>query len=146
MELGSRRFLGGGVITKIFSKIQTNVTTTLAYYLVYNKDENTARKSCEIENVVETHNLQAVCDTPIARFTGYVLMKGMSRQLPLVLASTRVHRVIQRHCNRSITHSLANVTTDKILDHSALRNRKDIFKDKRQDHLSVLSSKEKKTA
>ena len=31
MELGSRSFFGGGFITKIFSKIQKNATTTLAY-------------------------------------------------------------------------------------------------------------------
>ena len=34
MELGNRSFWGGGVITKIFSKIHKNATTTLLYYII----------------------------------------------------------------------------------------------------------------
>ena len=35
MELGSRSFLAGGVITKIFSNIHLDVTaTTFAYYII----------------------------------------------------------------------------------------------------------------
>ena len=45
MELGSRRFWGGGIITKIFSKIQKNVTTTLPYYSC-NKDFSGGGVSC----------------------------------------------------------------------------------------------------
>ena len=41
--------------------------------------------SCEIEDFVETRILQAVCDTPIARVTGCVLIKDIGRRLLLEL-------------------------------------------------------------
>ena len=40
--------------------------------------------SCEIEDFVETH-LCKLCDTPIARITGCVLIKDIGGRLPLEL-------------------------------------------------------------
>ena len=53
--------------TKYIIKIKTHSSCE---YEVYYK--NKTYSSCEIEDFVETHILQAVCDTPIARIAGCV--------------------------------------------------------------------------
>ena len=72
--------------TYVFGLVSYFYTEYLFAILLFEKKKYTP-SSCEIEDLVENSFLQAVCDTPIARFAGCVSsrVRFLGRRIPLEL-------------------------------------------------------------
>ena len=82
-------------VPNIYGIVSLGSDFTVVYYKI-----KILSSSCEIKDVIGTHIFHAVCDTPIARIVGCVLIKDIGRRLPLELQCS--YQGQQGHVNQSV--------------------------------------------